>query len=239
MISMDVNHPEIEDFIDIKTDLNRVTKANISVRVDDEFMNKVINNEKHVCKFIVESTGEIVEKEFNAKDLFMKLCKNNWDFAEPGVLYWDRIEKYNILSEDKEFKYDGVNPCAEEPLPAGGSCLLGSMNLAEFVVEPFTDNAIFDMEKFKGCVEDCILGLNEVLDEGLPLHPLKEQQKSVSQYRQIGLGVMGIADMLIKLNIRYGSIEAIKLCEEISKNMLNSAVKKSALIAKEKGTFYR
>ena len=90
----------------------------------------------------------------------------------------------------------------------------------------------FDMEKFKGCVEDCILGLNEVLDEGLPLHPLKEQQKSVSQYRQIGLGVMGIADMLIKLNIRYGSIEAIKLCEEISKNMLNSAVKKSALIAK-------
>ena len=90
------------------------------------------------------------------------------------------------------------------------------MNLAEFVVEPFTDNAIFDMEKFKGCVEDCILGLNEVLDEGLPLHPLKEQQKSVSQYRQIGLGVMGIADMLIKLNIRYGSIEAIKLCEEIS-----------------------
>ena len=112
MISMDVNHPEIEDFIDIKTDLNRVTKANISVRVDDEFMNKVINNEKHVCKFIVESTGEMIEKEFDARDLFMKLCKNNWDFAEPGVLYWDRIEKYNILSEDKEFKYSGVNPLA-------------------------------------------------------------------------------------------------------------------------------
>ena len=107
------NEFKFEEFKrDIKTDLNRVTKANISVRVDDEFMNKVMNNEKHVCKFIVESTGEMIEKEFDARDLFMKLCKNNWDFAEPGVLYWDRIEKYNILSEDKEFKYSGVNPLA-------------------------------------------------------------------------------------------------------------------------------
>ena len=237
MISMDISHPDIEEFIDVKTDLERVTKANISVKVTDEFMNAVKNKEKYKCRFIVENSGEEIIKEVDAHELFMKLIKNNWDYAEPGILFWDNIRKNHLLSEDKEFKYDGVNPCAEEPLPAGGSCLLGSMNLAEFVVEPFTDNAIFDMEKFKGCVEDCILGLNEVLDEGLPLHPLKEQQKSVSQYRQIGLGVMGIADMLIKLNIRYGSIEAIKLCEEISKNMLNSAVKKSALIAKEKGAF--
>ena len=237
MISMDISHPDIEEFIDVKTDLQRVTKANISVKVTDEFMNAVKNKEKYKCRFIIESSGEEIIKEVDAHELFMKLIKNNWDYAEPGILFWDNIRKNHLLSEDKEFKYDGVNPCAEEPLPAGGSCLLGSMNLAEFVVEPFTDNAIFDMEKFKGCVEDCILGLNEVLDEGLPLHPLKEQQKSVSQYRQIGLGVMGIADMLIKLNIRYGSIEAIKLCEEISKNMLNSAVKKSALIAKEKGAF--
>ena len=237
MISMDISHPDIEEFIDVKTDLERVTKANISVKVTDEFMNAVKNKEKYKCRFIIESSGEEIIKEVDAHELFMKLIKNNWDYAEPGILFWDNIRKNHLLSEDKEFKYDGVNPCAEEPLPAGGSCLLGSMNLAEFVVEPFTDNAIFDMEKFNGCVEDCILGLNEVLDEGLPLHPLKEQQKSVSQYRQIGLGVMGIADMLIKLNIRYGSIEAIKLCEEISKNMLNSAVKKSALIAKEKGAF--
>ena len=167
----------------------------------------------------------------------MKLVKNNWNFAEPGMLFWDKIKNYHLLSEDKEFKHDGVNPCAEEPLPAGGSCLLGSINLSEFVVEPFTENAIFDMVKFKACVEDCILGLNEVLDEGLPLHPLKEQRESVSKYRQIGLGVMGIADMLIKLNIRYGSEESIKLCGEISKNMLNSAVKKSSLIAKERGAF--
>ena len=237
MISMSIDHPDIEEFIDVKTDLQRVTKANISVRITDEFMNAAKNKEIYKCKFIVESTKEEIIKEVDAHKLLMKLVKNNWDYAEPGMLFWDNIEKNHLLSEDNEFKYDGVNPCAEEPLPAGGSCLLGSMNLSEFVVEPFTENAIFDMNKFKACVEECVLGLNEVLEEGLSLHPLEQQRKSVSQYRQIGLGVMGIADMLIKLNIRYGSEESIKLCENISRNMLNSAVKKSAILAKEKGPF--
>lgn len=237
MISMDINHPDIEDFIDIKTDLNKVTKANISVRINDKFMESVENKEKYVCRFIVEETNEVIEKEVDAYKLFMKLITNNWDFAEPGILFWDNIERYHLLSEDKEFKYAGVNPCAEEPLPPGGSCLLGSINLAEFVVEPFTNNAIFDIQKFKNTVADCIIGLNEVLDEGLELHPLKEQKESVRQYRQIGLGVMGIADMLIKLNIRYGSEKSIDLCEKIAKIMLNSAVKQSALLAKELGSY--
>ena len=239
MISMDISHPDIEEFIDVKTDLDKVTKANISVKINNEFMRAVKNKEKYTCRFLVESSGQEICKEVDAYKLFMKLAKNNWDYAEPGMLFWDNIKKCHLLSEDREFKYDGVNPCAEEPLPAGGSCLLGSMNLSEFVVEPFTKNAIFDMAKFKASVEECIQGLNEVLDEGLNLHPLEEQRKSVKEYRQIGLGVMGIADMLIKLNIRYGSKESIELCSRISKQMLNSAVKKSALIAKEKGAFSR
>ena len=237
MISMDISHPDIEEFIDVKTDLNKVTKANISVRISDEFMHAVKNKEKYTCRFFLESTKEEIIKEVDAHKLFMKLVENNWNYAEPGILFWDNIKKYHLLSEDKDFKHDGVNPCAEEPLPAGGSCLLGSINLSEFVVEPFTKEAIFDMEKFNACVQDCILGLNEVLDEGLSLHPLKQQQESVSRYRQIGLGVMGIADMLIKLNMRYGSSESIELCDKISKHMLNSAVKKSALISKERGAF--
>ena len=239
MISMDISHPDIEEFIDVKTDLDKVTKANISVKINNEFMRAVKNKEKYTCRFLVESSGQEICKEVDAYKLFMKLAKNNWDYAEPGMLFWDNIKKCHLLSEDREFKYDGVNPCAEEPLPAGGSCLLGSMNLSEFVVEPFTPNAIFDMAKFKACVEECIQGLNEVLDEGLNLHPLEEQRKSVKEYRQIGLGVMGIADMLIKLNIRYGSKESIELCSRISRQMLNSAVKKSALIAKEKGAYSR
>ncbi len=237
MISMDVNHPDIEDFIDIKTDLDRVTKANISVRINDEFMKAVLNKTMYECKFIVDSGREVIIKEVDAHKLFMKLITNNWDFAEPGILFWDNIENNHLLSADKEFKYAGINPCAEEPLPAGGSCLLGSINLSEFVTDPFSADAIFDNEKFKECVRDCVVGLNEVLEEGLLLHPLQQQKESVSKYRQIGLGVMGIADMLIKLNIRYGSEEAVKLCEELSNMMLNEAIKQSALIAKEHGPF--
>ena len=237
MISMDVNHPDIEDFIDIKTDLDRVTKANISVRINDEFMKAILNKTMYECKFIVDSGREVITKEVDAHKLFMKLITNNWDFAEPGILFWDNIENNHLLSADKEFKYAGINPCAEEPLPAGGSCLLGSINLSEFVTDPFSADAIFDNEKFKECVRDCIVGLNEVLEEGLQLHPLQQQKESVSKYRQIGLGVMGIADMLIKLNIRYGSEEAVKLCEELSNMMLNEAIKQSALIAKEHGPF--
>ena len=237
MISMDVNHPDIEEFIDIKTDLDRVTKANISIRINDEFMKAVENKKPYMCKFVVESTNEVIEKEVDAYRLFMKLVKNNWDFAEPGILFWDNIENNHLMSADKNFKYAGVNPCAEEPLPAGGSCLLGSINLSEFVTSPFTDNATFNIEDFKVAVRDCVIGLNEVLDEGLDLHPLQEQKESVSKYRQIGLGVMGIADMLLKLNIRYGSDEAVKLCEELSNLMLNEAVMQSSLLSKEKGAF--
>lgn len=237
MISMEVSNPDIEDFIDIKTDLTKITKANISVRINDEFMKAVENNETYRCEFIVEGNNEHVIKEVDAKKLFMKLCKNNWDYAEPGILFWDNIKKHHLMSEDKEFAYSGVNPCAEEPLPSGGSCLLGSINLAEFVIQPFGTSATFDSNKFKACVRESVIALNQVLDEGLDLHPLQEQKISVDKYRQIGLGVMGIGDMLIKMNMRYGSDESIDLCKFIARTMLNEAVKQSSLLAKEYGPF--
>ncbi len=237
MISMEVSHPDIEDFIDIKTDLNKITKANISVRINDEFMNAVENNENYKCKFIVEHNNEHIIKEVNARKLFMKLCENNWDYAEPGILFWDNIKNNHLMSEDKTFTHSGVNPCAEEPLPSGGSCLLGSINLAEFVIQPFYENAMFDINKFKTCVREAVIALNEVLDEGLKLHPLEEQRISVDKYRQIGLGVMGIGDMLLKMNLRYGEDKSIKLCSLIAKTMLNESVRQSALLAKEYGPF--
>ena len=237
MISMDVNHPDIEEFIDIKTDLKKVTKANISVRINDEFMKAVENKQKYICKFVVEDTNKKITKEVEAYEVFMKLIKNNWDYAEPGILFWDNIKNNHILSNDKEFELSGVNPCAEEPLPSGGSCLLGSINLSEFVVEPFTKNAIFDIQKFRATVNDSVIALNEVLEEGLELHPLEEQKEAVKNYRQIGLGVMGIADMLIKLNIKYGSSESIQFCKKISKIMLNESLKTSSILAKDKGVY--
>lgn len=121
----------------------------------------------------------------------------------------------------------------EEPLPAGGSCLLGSMNLSEYV----TEDKLFDFETFDNDIQIAVRCLNDVLDEGLPLHPLKEQRESVQQWRQIGLGIMGLADMLIKMEIPYGSDRALRLCNNIANTMINSAMWASATIARDKGTF--
>lgn len=237
MISMDCSHPDIEEFIDIKTDLEKVTKANISVRINNEFMEAVKNGGTYTLSYKREATGEVIEKEVDAARLFRKLAQNNWDFAEPGALFWDRISGWNLLSESPDFAYAGVNPCAEEPLPAGGSCLLGSLNLAAFVNNSFTDKAEFDFESFKDAVAKSVVALNEVLDEGQPLHPLEEQQKSVSEWRQIGLGIMGLGDMLIRLGIRYGSDEAVALCDRIGGVLADTAVLTSANLAKEFGAY--
>lgn len=237
MISIDCSHPDVEEFIDLKTDLEKVTKANISVRIHEDFMEAVKKNEDYLLHYTREATGQVIEKQVNARDLFRKIAETNWDYAEPGALFWDRIEGWNLLSNTKEFSYAGVNPCAEEPLPAGGSCLLGSINLSAFVTDPFTDHAQFDFEGLKHCVEVSVGALNEVLEEGLPLHPLEEQQESVAKWRQIGLGIMGLADCLIKLGLAYGEEEAVVMCDKIGFAMADSAIAASAKLAKEKGAY--
>ena len=224
MISIDCNHPDIEEFIDLKTDLDRVTKANISIRVTDEFMQAAINNEDYTLCFVRKETGEKIYKVVKARDLLMKLAYNNWDMGEPGILFWDRIENWNLLSEYDNFHYAGTNPCAEEPLPAGGSCLLGSLNLSEFV----TEDGQFDFDSLTDAIFTATTALNEVLDEGLPLHPLQIQRDSVRDWRQIGLGVFGIADMLIKMDIKYGSQDSLDICSSIAEYLLNFSMMASA-----------
>ena len=237
MISIDCSHPDVEEFIDLKTDLEKVTKANISVRIHEDFMEAVKKNEDYLLHYTREATGQVIEKQINARELFRKIAETNWDYAEPGALFWDRIEGWNLLSNTKDFSYAGVNPCAEEPLPAGGSCLLGSINLSAFVNGPFTDHAQFDFEGLKHCVEVSVGALNEVLEEGLPLHPLEEQQESVARWRQIGLGIMGLADCLIKLGLAYGEEDAVAMCDKIGFAMADSAIAASAKLAKEKGAY--
>lgn len=232
MLSLSCEHPDLEEFIGIKSDLDRVTKANISIRITDKFMAAVKNKTPFTLSFTRLETGETITKEIDAYEMFHKMCEMNWDYAEPGMLFWDRINNWNLLSCDDEFEYAGTNPCAEEPLPAGGSCLLGSINLAEFACD-----IGFDFESFKHCVKSSVIALNEVLDEGLPLHPLKEQRESVYDWRPIGLGIFGLADLLIKLGIKYGSPEAIDLCDMIGHTMADMAIKTSAVLAKEYGVY--
>ena len=258
MISLDVRHPDVEEFIDCKTDLNRVQYANISVRVSDDFMKAVENDKDYILHWPCEMTispqesealeygqltnvetisGPVYLKKVKARELFNKLAKNNWDYAEPGMLFWDRIEGYNIINNDPDFKYAGTNPCAEEPLPAGGSCLLGSLNLSEFVLWPFTDKAQIDWDSLEEATRLAIRALNLVLVEGVTLHPLEEQQNSVSQWRQIGLGTMGLADCLIKLGIKYGSKESIEAIDKIYKMIATDSIMESLDMAKEYGCY--
>ena len=232
MISIDCTHPDLEKFITVKSDLNKVTSANISVRVTDRFMVAVKNDEDWELYYKRNETGEEIKKTVKARDIFDLLCRNNWDYAEPGILYWDRITNWNLVSNDKDFEYAGVNPCAEEPLPAGGSCLLGAINLAAFV-----RNGKFDWHDFNRTVNIAVKALNNVLDEGLERHPLAEQRKTVRDWRQIGLGIMGLADMLIKLGIEYGSPDSITLCDSIGYSMARNAIVASADIAGHAGCY--
>lgn len=241
MISMDCHHPDIIEFIKLKTDLDKVTKANISVKLTDAFFKAVLEDNNWKMEFLVKDTGEIITKEVKANEILHLFAKCNWGYAEPGALFWDRISHWNLLSEDKEFSYEGVNPCAEEPLPAYGSCNLSSINLSEFVVNPFMDNSYFDFEKFNETVRLVVRYMNDILDEAVEfnMYPLEKQKQMANDYRQIGIGAMGIADMLIKLKIRYGSKESLNICDKIGFEMINSALQESALLAKENGTYLK
>ena len=233
MISLSCDHPDIEEFIDIKNDLEKVTKANISIRITHKFMDAVINNKDYELSFVREETGEEIKKVVNAKELFHKIAKNNWNMGEPGMLFWDTIENWNLLSGFDNFQYAGTNPCAEEPLPAGGSCLLGSLNLSAFV----NSNGDFLFEDFYKAAYIATIALNDVLNEGINLHPLQEQRDSVRDWRQIGLGIFGLADMLIKMKLTYGGEESLYVCKMIAENMLNASMDASADLAMKYGPF--
>lgn len=237
MISISCDHPDLEEFINLKTDLELCTKANISVRVTDEFMQAVIADEPWTLSF--NGPHSLIMKKVQARDIFYLLAKRNWEMAEPGVLYWDTIKHYNMLNTDPDFHYDGVNPCAEEPLPAGGSCLLGSINLSEFVLHPFEgpNRARVDTIGLEYAVDVAVEALNAVLDEGQPLHPLEVQRQSVQDWRQIGLGTMGLGDMLIKLGLPYGSPESITLITYVFSCIAKQAVKTSLRLAQTQGCY--
>ena len=236
MISMSINHPDIEEFIDIKANTDKITNANISVRMDNLFMHAVINKspnyilswpvdrfETGICTDNWEydklyKVNDVYYKKVDPVKLFNKLVQNNYDYAEPGILYWNEIEQSNMMSNHPIFKYAGINPCGEEPLSDGSACLLGAMNLAEYV-----HNGQFDFQTFKQDVKTATIGLNEVLQEGIPKHPLKIQQESASNWRAIGLGILDLAGALVKLGITYGSKEAIEFAKKISHEMLINA----------------
>lgn len=232
MISMSCTHPDVEKFITVKSDLNKVNYANISVRVTDDFMRAVENDSDWELSFDRPETGETIKKIVKAKELFELLCRQNWDYAEPGILFWDTIENYNLMNNNPDFKYAGVNPCAEEPLSEGSSCLLCSLNLSEFV-----ENGAFNFNKFRDATRIVTKAINEVLDEGIERHPLQEQRDSAKYWRSCGIGIMGLADALIKLGIKYGSDEAVKWSDTIGSMLAKEVILASNELANEYGAY--
>jgi ribonucleoside-diphosphate reductase alpha chain len=245
MISISVNHPDVLEFVDIKANTDQITNANISVRVNDKFMNAVENDTDYLlhwpCEMDISDkeidavedynqltcvetiSGPVYLKKIKARDLFMKLAKNNWDYGEPGILYWDRIKNWHMMSANSEFEYAGVNPCAEEPLPNGGACLLGAMNLYKYV----NDNGKFMFDEFKKDVKIATVGLNQIQVEGTELHPLEVQRENAKKYRQIGLGIFDLGGALIKMGVTYGTPESRKIAYNITHEMLISAFEQS------------
>lgn len=231
IITMDADHPDIEDFIDIKKDLNLITNANISVKVSDIFMRYAVEHPGEsytmMCKLIDEETGEIWHTHriwVTPSKILEHIAENNWKMAEPGVLFWDRMKNYNFIENNPYIDITGVNPCGELPLPDYGSCNLGNINLSAYVREPFDEKAWFDFTALTQDVPIYVKALNDVLVEGKEYHPLRKQRDAIRDYRQIGLGVTGLADMLIKMRIVYGSKEACQLVSEVYRVIINQSV---------------
>jgi ribonucleoside-diphosphate reductase alpha chain len=235
MLVLNSDHPDIIEFCTAKLDLSKVNGANISIAMDDKFMNAVVNDEPWVMRF--ETDHEIIQKEVPAKDLMDLISYAVHTMGDPGVLFIDNVNNYHLLSEYKDVVFTATNPCGEQPLMANGSCNLGSINLFSFVRQPFTPHAYFDFKRFEEVTKQMIWGLDDLLTLLGGRHALPAQRQHVIQWREVGLGVMGLADLALGFSTAYGSDEFIAIVDRIMHHMINAAVQGSALRAKDMGAF--
>jgi len=224
------SHPDIEEFIDVKTEDGRLSYFNVSVAIDDKFMDSVFNDRDYD---LVSPADGKVKKTVKARELWDKICSAAHKRGDPGIFFKDVANKDHLLNGLKDYKIETTNPCGEQPLPNESSCNLGSINLAEFVVEG-TKNS-FNWEDFKQQILRATFYLDLVID--VTQYPLKDIEKRTKAIRPIGLGIMGLADACIKLGIRYGSEEFLKFCKSIGEYMSAYSLIGSVAIAKMYGSF--
>lgn len=230
MVSIDCSHPDIEELLDTKMKGDRLQSMNVSIKFTDEFMTAVDCDKPYTLKFDVKSTGEHIEKTIKAREFFKKFCECQWNWGDPGALFIDRFDEYNLLSGYDNFHILTTNPCAELPLGAWGSCNLGSINLAKFVHMP-TGNFCWD--SFIDTVHVAVRALNDALDYSYDKQPYEENRKYIRDWRPIGLGVFGYADMLVELGLEYGSEKALEFTRKLFHCLTNEAVKASALLCQD------
>lgn len=228
MGTMRCDHPDIRDFITAKQDSARLRMFNLSVLVTDDFMKAVKDNADWALQF-----DSKVYETVKARDLWDLIMKSTYDYAEPGVIFIDRINKDNNLHYCETIA--ATNPCGEQPLPPYGACLLGSVNMAKMVDHPFEKNASINKPLLKETVARAIRMMDNVVD--VSNFPLPQQQQEAYDKRRLGLGVTGVADMLIMLGVTYGSDEAVQIMDELSREIALAAYWASVELAKEKGAF--
>lgn len=241
MMSLDIMHKEAETFITIKSNEDKITKANLSLEINNEFMEAVKEFYKtgKVIKIheVREYNGHKVEYDVIPIELYKLMMKTVYDWGEPGCIFSDEFRNYNLMEFDDDYQIETCNPCGEQPLPKDFSCNLGSLNLSEFVINSYTKNAKFDYESFKHATRIAVRGLDSIIDENLDRHALKEQADNSRNYRNIGLGIMGYANALFKLGLTYGSEDAIAFTDKVFSELLRSAINSSCVLAYEKGAF--
>ena len=228
MATMRCDHPDIEEFIAAKSDSQKLRMFNLSVLVTDAFMDAVKKGED--WKLIYNNKVYSVIK---AADLWDQIMRATYNFAEPGVIFIDRINATNNLSYCETIT--ATNPCGEQPLPPYGACLLGSINLAKLVEQPFDKNAYLDVSQLEDLVSTAVRMMDNVIE--VSQFPLEAQKLEAKNKRRIGLGVTGLADALLMVGLRYGSDEAVKKTEKWMKTIARSAYKASINLAEEKGAF--
>ncbi|MDC0136409.1 adenosylcobalamin-dependent ribonucleoside-diphosphate reductase [Sulfitobacter sp.] len=228
MATMRCDHPDVEAFITAKSDAARLRMFNMSVLITDPFMDAVKANGPWDLKF----DGKTY-KTVQALDLWNAIMKATYEFAEPGVIFIDRINEANNLSYCETIA--ATNPCGEQPLPPYGACLLGSINLARMVTNPFEANAALDVDALNELVATSVRMMDNVVD--VSQFPLEAQQLEAKNKRRIGLGVTGLADALLMLGLRYGSDEAARQTEDWLHAIARAAYLASVDLAKEKGAF--
>ena len=225
---MRCDHPDIEEFVTIKQDGKSLRMFNLSVGITDKFIDAVRNNENWELRF----EGDVY-KTLRAAELWDLIMKSTYNHAEPGFILIDRINKMNNLYYCEEIR--ATNPCGEQPLPAYGACLLGSVNLTKFVKYPFTIRATVDFEELETVVKKAVRFLDNVIE--LSNYPLPEQEKEALAKRRIGLGITGLADFFIFMKTKYGSKESVELAEEVMRTITHAAYRASVELAREKGAF--
>ena len=261
MLSLSIKHPDAENFIDAKLDTNKVTGANVSIKIDDEFMRAAIDGRTYTQQFPINSSNPKYVKHIDARKLWGKIIHNAWKSAEPGVLFWDTIIRESVPDcyADQGFTTVSTNPCGEIPLCPYDSCRLLAINLFSYVENPFTKEATFNFDLFKEHVHKAMHLMDDIIDLELEKVDLilkkiqsdpedadvrqveinlwKKIQDMALKGRRTGLGITAEGDMLAALGLRYGSEKALKFTVEVHKTLAIEAYRASVMMARDRGAF--